>query len=115
LEAQDMSLEAYRWVEKQSPQVKSGKLVLYGLAGFADAKGYCFPRQESLADVTGLCVRTVMRALAGLEAEGFLSRKCSWRKHGRGSDRYQLHLTANLTNCHLINLTNLPGIICHSG
>jgi hypothetical protein len=110
-----MSLEAYCWVEKQSPQVKSGKLVLYGLAGFADAKGYCFPRQISLAEVTGASVRTVKRALAGLEAEGFISRKCTWRKHGRGSDRYQLHLTANVPNCHLVNVPNWPGVICHSG
>jgi hypothetical protein len=109
-----MSLEAYKWVEKQSPRVKSGKLVLYGLAGFADPKGYCFPSQTSLAEVTGTSRRTVIRALAGLEAEGFLSRKESWRKHGRGSDRYQLHLTANVPNCHLINVQNWHSIICHS-
>jgi hypothetical protein len=110
-----MSLEAYRWVEKQSPRVKSGKLVLYALAGFADPKGYCFPRQESLAEVTGLCVRTIRTALDGLEAEGLLSRKCTWRKHGRGSDRYQLHLTANGQILPVVNGQILPGIICHSG
>jgi hypothetical protein len=110
-----VSLEAYRWVEKQSPRVKSGKLVLYALAGFADAKGYCFPSQESLAEIASASERTVIRALAGLEAEGFLSRRCTWRKHGRGSDRYQLHLTANLPICHVVNVPNWQSIISHRG
>ena len=91
-----MSYKATNWaydLRVASPM----KPVVVALAEFADEEGSCFPGQQRIADMTGLSVRTVARALVKLEALGLISRQRRVDAYGhRTSDRYRLHLSVTM-------------------
>lgn len=68
------------------------KLVLMGLASYANEDGYCFPGQEKLAIKTCQTARSVRTHLAWLEEHGFIMRQHRDRITGRTSDEYLLTL-----------------------
>lgn len=73
------------------------KPVLVALADMADESASCYPGQERLADMTGLSVSTVSRALRRLETLGLLVREHRYGRFGyRTSDRYHLQLTVDV-------------------
>jgi hypothetical protein len=73
------------------------KPVLVALADMADEAGTCFPGQERIANMTGLSVRTVARALVKLERLGLIVRQRRVDQFGhRTSDRYRLQMTVNV-------------------
>ena len=53
----------------------SQRLVYLALAKYADGAGVCFPSVDTLAASTGFERKTVMRAIAGLEAAGVITRR----------------------------------------
>lgn len=71
------------------------KLVLMGLASYCNEEGYCFPRQETLAERTGQGVRTVRYHLAWLEANGYIERSHRSATSGRRSDEYFVSINAS--------------------
>ena len=79
---------AYRMQLQPTP-----KFVLVTLADLADEADSCWPRQAWIAEQIGASERTVRRAIATLEAEGYIVRE---RRPigggGRRSDRYVLQL-----------------------
>lgn len=69
------------------------KFILVALADLADEADSCFPKQARIARVVGATERTVRRALADLEEEGYISRSRRYRDGGyRTSDRYVLRV-----------------------
>lgn len=69
------------------------KLVLLGLANYADDVGLCWPSQTTLADDTDLSARTIWSALQGLEKRGLIERHRRNRADGsRTSDMFVLVL-----------------------
>ncbi len=63
------------------------------LAQFADEVGVCWPSQANLSTYTEQSPRTVREHLAGLEADGFLSRRGRAGKNGQQlSDLFRLNL-----------------------
>src|SRR4051812_15426436 len=68
------------------------RLMVWTLTAFADnATGHCFPSQQSLADMSGLSVRQVRRAIKNLESAGLVT--CV-PGTGRKSTRYTLQFNA---------------------
>jgi hypothetical protein len=89
-----MSHKATAWAFEQDPESITHKLVLILLADWADENGLAFPRQETIAVKACSSVRTVGRALADLEAEGYLKQVKQRRRDGRqGSSLYQLNFS----------------------
>ena len=68
------------------------KLVLMGLASYANEEGYCYPGQETLAEKTCQTARSVRSHLAWLEEQGYIKRQHRDRITGRTSDEYLLTL-----------------------
>lgn len=68
------------------------KFTLVCLAGFADAKGYCWPGQDTLGDMSDQASRSVRRHLKELEEEDLLIEREKRGKAGGGrtSDGYWL-------------------------
>jgi len=96
-----MSYKATNWAYEMKLS-SPAKPVLVALADMADEAATCYPGQERLAEMTGLSVSTVSRALRRLEALGLLVREHRYGAHGyRTSDRYRLQLTVD-------NLSDLP-------
>lgn len=91
-----MSFDTVPWAWKVEGITPTQKLVLMGLASYADERNSCYPGQELLASRAGVSDRTVRRALDELEHIGLIRRER--RKDARGfrtSDRYFLHVTKN--------------------
>ena len=89
-----MSVKAISWAIERD--LRPGpKLVLIVLANFADAEGFCYPSQATLARITSQTERSVRTHLAALEHAGLIVRP---RTQGRadgglfGTDTYQLQL-----------------------
>lgn len=73
------------------------KIVLLTLADHANADGFCFPGQETLARRSSIPERTLRRILQSLEELNLISRERRCREDGtRKSDGYQLNLPAIL-------------------
>lgn len=91
-----MSHLATAWAYRQA--VESGpKFVLVALADFADEAGTCYPGQDRIAAMTGMHRSSVVRHLKSLESLGLISRVHRQGPKGqRTSDRYVLHLGANV-------------------
>ena len=88
-----MSVFATAWAYEQPVDNSGAKFVLVALANFADADGYCYPGQHTLARMTSLDERTVRKHLKRLEAEGFIRRGRAYDEKGhRTSD--DIHLLA---------------------
>lgn len=64
------------------------KLVLMGLASYANDEGECWPRQETLAERTCQTSRSVRSHLEWLEANGYIQREHRNTTAGRRSDFY---------------------------
>lgn len=79
------------------------------IQGFANAQGYCYPCINKIADICGVCRRTVERSLSNLEKANVLAR----RKHlatngGYTSNDYYLNLNPeDVTNQQIDDATNL--------
>jgi hypothetical protein len=81
------------WARKQQLSDHLEKLVLVGLATYADATGKCWPSQERLCADTGLGLSTLKRKLASLSAKKLLAREYRHCQYGRRtSNRYILSL-----------------------
>lgn len=86
-----MSIFASTWAYEQSIKISARKFVLVALANFADEDGYCFPSQDTLANMTGQGVRSIRRHLTELEKTGFIKRRRRTDgKAKRLSDEYEL-------------------------
>ena len=86
-----MAHEYTSWAYAQEIPGAGRKFVLVALADRANADGYSFPGQKSLASMTGQSERTVREHLEWLEAEGYVRREERRRKDGtRTSDAYYL-------------------------
>ncbi len=86
-----MSLWAQRWAYEQEAKNCGERFVLVVLADFADADGFCFPGQATIAAMTCLDERTIRRHLAKWQARGIIRRRARFRSDGkRTSDIYQL-------------------------
>lgn len=91
-----MSYKATNWAYEMK-LTGPAKPVLVALADMADEAATCYPGQDRLAEMTGLSLSTVSRALRRLEALGLLVREHRYGAHGyRTSDRYRLQLTVDL-------------------
>ena len=89
-----MSLEAITWAFRQKLP-SSEKLVLLTLADYADDENKCWPKQDTLAERTGLARQTVNVKLSSLEKRGLINREC--RRH-----------TSNLTYLNVVNEKQKP-------
>jgi hypothetical protein len=87
-----MSVQAITWAwNADLPAAR--KIVLLGLADFADMDATCFPSQKTLAKRCGLARGTINRVLGDLERDGWIT--IIPRQHDSGADRsyvYQLAL-----------------------
>ena len=88
-----MSFDSLKWAWDQNVESPGRKIVLIGLAQFADSDGFCFPSQRTLAERTSQTERTVRSHLEWLENNDFISRVHRRRDNGsQTSDLIQLHL-----------------------
>ena len=88
-----MSIASLSWAKKQVTGSPTLKAVLSAVADYADERGIAWPSQEQLAKDTEMSTRTILRALATLEENGFLARKRRNRSDGtRASDIIYLNL-----------------------
>lgn len=85
-----MSNLAITWAYRQPIRSCGRKAVLVALADKADEDHSCWPRQMTLAEMTGQCERSVRSHLKQLEAEGYIGRAARYRNGHRCSDRYVL-------------------------
>ena len=85
-----MSLEAITWAFRQ-PLSPSEKLVLLTLADYADDENKCWPKQETLAERTGLTRPTIALKMKALEKRKLITRQ--HRQHS--SDMTFLHIETN--------------------
>lgn len=91
-----MSAEAMKWAKAQK-LTGTAKVTLLALAWYANTNGEAWPSQQTLADHTGLGVRTIRRAMATLEACGAIKRRVrSQGAAGRSSDHVELPLHRTL-------------------
>lgn len=92
-----MSLPAYEWAWKQTCKTPTEKLVLLALAEHHNSDTeLCCPSRRRIAELVGISVSSVKRALRSLEDDGLLER--IERRRGNGSktsNTYQLPLVEN--------------------
>lgn len=88
-----MSIAAMEWAYRQEVTPSAAKFVLVTLANYADGDGFCFPGQDTLAQMTGQDERSVRSHLAALESSGLIRREHRQRKNGsRKSDGIYLEI-----------------------
>lgn len=88
-----MSFKALSWAWEANTGSPGRKLVLVGLAQFANDKNECWPSQVTIAERTEQSERTVREHLAWLEENGFLSRQARTAAGKQfDSDIIRLHL-----------------------
>lgn len=90
-----MSAWATTWAYEQDIKPCGKKAVLVALAHFSDAEGFCYPGQETLADMTSQGVSTVRAHLEALESGGVIKRGHRYKKGKRTSDGYYLQAPAD--------------------
>jgi hypothetical protein len=93
-----VSIQLLAAATKVQTGTSARKAVLMVLANYADQDGTCWPAQATIAEETELGERTVRRALAELEADGWITREHRLGRVGRTSDRYRLHLNRAVDN-----------------
>lgn len=99
-----MSYKATNWAY-ELPLKGSAKPVLTALADMADEEGTCYPGQDMLAQMTGMSVSSVGRALKRLEQLGLITREHRYGPAGyRTSDRYRLQLSVTMPERLPVNL-----------
>ena len=85
-----MSIQALSWAFSQDMD-PTAKLVLIGLANYADAEGICWPSYGVLCAATGLSERTIIRKIQDMEKDGLLAVVKRTRTDGSASSNtYQL-------------------------
>lgn len=107
-----MSVQAMTWAIECKCPTSSAKLVLLCLANYASKAGEAHPGQKSLAEDSGLSVRSVVTALKALEDAEIITRSRRVRGDGsRTSDQYILQLSnmQNLHKDHESNMQNMSG------
>lgn len=77
-----MSDEARTWAKKVAGIKIAEKSVLNALAGYADADGKAWPKVSTLATVTSMSGRHVIRIINRLTEKGLLRREPRWREAG---------------------------------
>lgn len=85
-----MSIKAMQWAWEQNIPSSSRKLVLLALADRANDDGECWPGIASLSEKCSIPRRTLIRALADLEAHGLLQVKHRQGASGRMTNLYRL-------------------------
>lgn len=89
-----MSIQKLSQVMKTSFPDPIAKFVMVVLADhYNDSTGTCWPSIDTLAEVTGVSRRTVIRKLKDLEAAGYIIR----RKRFNKTDIYEIFIGDNLT------------------
>lgn len=87
--------------QKLGPQKQAHKLLLLTLAVYANADGYCFPSQRTLAEECDLCRQTVNGHLKWLEEHGYLVSRPRVDWSGRSTSKeYVLPFRDGLTPAH---------------
>ncbi len=88
-----MSFQAILWAMKQRCGNPIARAVLLSLADHADAKGFAFPSQDTVADECDCTDRTVRKQLKLLESSSLIKRVKRYKKDGhRTSDGITLQL-----------------------
>ena len=88
-----MSFQASTWAAKQDVESSSAKFILLLLANYADADGFTFVGQKTLAEDASMSRRTVVRHMGVLEEAGLIVRSKRFREDGsRSSDGTYLRL-----------------------
>ena len=87
-----MSVEGLRYALTVPKLTSSERLLFIILADAANKQNTCFPSQKWLGKRSGLSIRTIIRALQGLEAKGHLEREERYIEGSRTSDLYHLRL-----------------------
>ncbi|MFP4137453.1 MAG: helix-turn-helix domain-containing protein [Halomonas sp.] len=72
------------------------KLLLIGLANYADQDGRCWPSVTTLAHIAGLSRRHTLRHLEALETDGWIERLRRYDDGKQITNVYQLHISARL-------------------
>ncbi|MCW2315297.1 hypothetical protein M2322_000831 [Rhodoblastus acidophilus] len=84
-----MSINAMAWAKTQVTGSPAAKLLLLVLCDYANQKGVCFAKQETLASVTEQSVDTIQRRLRDLEKAGLIYRPPQSRlKGGRNAGAF---------------------------
>ncbi|MDB5620434.1 helix-turn-helix domain-containing protein [Tardiphaga sp.] len=78
-----MSYQATEWARRQVTGGKSRKVLLFAIATYADADGFCWPSQETLAKDAEMSVDTVQRQLKLLEKQKLLTREHMPKRRGK--------------------------------
>jgi DNA-binding transcriptional regulator YhcF (GntR family) len=73
----------------------TAKVILIALSTYCNAKGHCFPSQQTLANDTLLNVRTVVRAIHWLEDNGYLR---VTRQHNKPNFYAMTSMEEDMTN-----------------
>ena len=95
-----MSFDWFNWAKGQKGLRPPEQFVLMLIADFYNEKrGYAWPSQETLAEISGYNRSTIHRACKSLQSKGLISWKKDIRSSGHfSSNRYQLHRVALSNN-----------------
>jgi hypothetical protein len=91
-----MSIKAIDWATERPIDSHGAKLLLVLIANYANEQGYAWPGQETLARQTRATRKSIIRWLAELERDGYLTR---FRRGGDGSGRRSNLYRLNLEQC----------------
>ena len=91
-----MSFDWLNWAKGQRGLRPPEQFILLLIADFYnDKKGYAWPSQETLAEISGYNRSTIHRACKSLQAKGLISWEKDMRSSGHfSSNRYKLHRVA---------------------
>lgn len=84
-----MSVEYVARAIEEHRATGNDRLILIALADHADADGYCYPKQATLADRLGIGLRTVVRGVQRLEELGII--QVAKREDVRAGNAYLLY------------------------
>ena len=101
-----MSVKYSAWAWNQ-PYKHPTKVVLLRLADRANDKGECWPGMQSVADDCGISRRSVIRAIAQLEADGLLIVQ---RTHWTLKKPNGYRIVADVSGWHTNLSTNMEGL-----
>jgi len=88
-----MAIAAILWAFKHKVSTNE-RVVLLELANFSDEVTWqCYPSMDTIGENTGLCRRSVLRAIASLADRGLISYEKRFTPHGQSSHDYTLNRT----------------------
>jgi hypothetical protein len=111
-----MSVEYVARAIEEHKVTGNDRLILIALADHADADGYCYPKQATLADRLGIGLRTVVRSVQRLEELGLI--QVTKREDVRSGNAYLLYpewpsarvTRAKVTRVTAVALVNVPTV-----